>query len=817
MLKKIILSLFFVLICSASAFEADSVGIVTYIVDGDTIDVLATSGFMNGSEYRIRFADINAPELDIEEGQEAKEALKSLLYGKMVCIDIDNITTYDSYGRVVAVVYLPVNKTHAINVNYNMVLNNHSVIWDFSNEFDPNTWTPYEELPWYYNTPLKYTFSKTPLFEDNFDYFDTTKWYNYDGGSHGAVVTIGYSRVDKNCLSFENGTGIIKIQYNASDDKFHSYYMETYQEMGYGIYEAKRKFTKSINTNFAFWLYSPKDKYRDYKDNSEIDWESGYNNGMAYSSTNYWYSDIFNGSPWSGFLLCHNENELNISRLDWHVYKIEYTPTYIKWYIDDKLVRTAPGNMTVVAHDTEISESPENLTESDTLRIFFDCAILMSYNSSIDGDTYMDHLYVDPVLKSENYIGYHYIDWVRYYPLEGYNNIYYIDHLPYDIRKPGTYILTKNFTYENNETPIEIYVNDVIIDGNGNTLEGNILSSAIYSNTQRNITIKNINLKNWDKGIELRYINNTKLENISVESSNYGVFLWELSNAKVDGINSSNCSSGMYIIYSGNVSLTNISSKNNLAGVKILNSANISVESFIENGDENGIVILNGKDIVISNSEGLDSSKIYNIMSSTHITLNNISGKNSISGIYMDKTSKSSIFGFTGKNTYDVSMKHSNNLNLSNSTLSGDYNIILSSSQNITVINSYLAQNSTNWGCGIKLIDSSSSVFTKNTVVGKPSIFYISEDSTNNYIYLNNFIDNKYKYCKNPNNSFKSQDNITYIFNNTVFNDYLGNYWSNYNGIDFNGNGIGDTPYTIDSSASDFSPLVESYEYYKNR
>mgnify|MGYP004744911779 CR=1 FL=1 len=72
-MKKIILNLFFVLILSVNAFEVDSVGIVTYVVDGDTIDVLATSGFMNGSEYRIRFADINAPELDTEEGRRQRK------------------------------------------------------------------------------------------------------------------------------------------------------------------------------------------------------------------------------------------------------------------------------------------------------------------------------------------------------------------------------------------------------------------------------------------------------------------------------------------------------------------------------------------------------------------------------------------------------------------------------------------------------------------------------------------------------------------------------------------------------------------------
>jgi len=337
--------------------------------------------------------------------------------------------------------------------------------------------------------------------------------------------------------------------------------MESYQEMGYGLYEAKMRFTETPYCNFAFWLYSLKDIYRDYNNYSEIDWESNYYNGTAYIRTNYFFADIFGGKPWGGFQIYYNESELNISRLDWHVYKIETTPTYIKWYIDDKLIRTAPGNMTVVAYNTTVSEAPENLTRSDTFRIFFDTAVVPTY---------------DPSIENENYNGSLYIDWVRYYPLEEYvKYTYYIDHLPYDIRKPGTYILTKNFTYENNETPITIFVNDVVLDGNGHTLEGNLSCSAIYSNTQRNITIKNINLKNWNIGVELRHVNNSKIENVSVESSNYGVLLWRLYDADVNAVNVNNCSFGVYVRHANNnISLENIFTKNNYVGIDILDSLN---------------------------------------------------------------------------------------------------------------------------------------------------------------------------------------------------------------------------------------------------
>ena len=141
------LLIFLILLQITLALEIDSKGYVIYVVDGDTIDVYATSGFGAGTEYRIRFADINAPELSTFEGQVAKQALQNLLDNKYVYIDVDDITTYDKYGRVVAVVYIPVNSTHVLNVNYYMVVNGYAEIWDFvDNEFNPYTWKLYEQI-----------------------------------------------------------------------------------------------------------------------------------------------------------------------------------------------------------------------------------------------------------------------------------------------------------------------------------------------------------------------------------------------------------------------------------------------------------------------------------------------------------------------------------------------------------------------------------------------------------------------------------------------------------------------------------------------
>jgi parallel beta-helix repeat protein len=71
-------------------------------------------------------------------------------------------------------------------------------------------------------------------------------------------------------------------------------------------------------------------------------------------------------------------------------------------------------------------------------------------------------------------------------------------------------------------------------------------------------------------------------------------------------------------------------------------------------------------------------------------------------------------------------------------------------------------------------------------------------------VYHNNFLNNT------------SQANATkpywYYWYTTMWHDYSlkeGNFWSNYNGTDANGDGIGDTPYIVDANNTDHYPLMK--------
>lgn len=128
----------------ASAYEFQAYGYVTKVVDGDTVWFHSYYGYRAGETFKVRFADINAPEIYTDEGKESKAALEWLFdtYGYYVYLDVDDVYETDRYGRVVAVVYLPFwYYGYALNVNEWLVESGYASIWGHYNEFNPYSWS----------------------------------------------------------------------------------------------------------------------------------------------------------------------------------------------------------------------------------------------------------------------------------------------------------------------------------------------------------------------------------------------------------------------------------------------------------------------------------------------------------------------------------------------------------------------------------------------------------------------------------------------------------------------------------------------------
>lgn len=122
-----------VLFIPAFAAPNEGSGSVTYVVDGDTIDVDGIG--------RVRLADIDCPEMSTAEGPVAKEFTEEYLSGEVVYLDIDDLRETDNYGRTIAIVYLQKPDGTLENFNQMLVDSGQARIWDFDdNEFNPAEW-----------------------------------------------------------------------------------------------------------------------------------------------------------------------------------------------------------------------------------------------------------------------------------------------------------------------------------------------------------------------------------------------------------------------------------------------------------------------------------------------------------------------------------------------------------------------------------------------------------------------------------------------------------------------------------------------------
>lgn len=189
------------------------------------------------------------------------------------------------------------------------------------------------------------------------------------------------------------------------------------------------------------------------------------------------------------------------------------------------------------------------------------------------------------------------------------------------------------------------------------------------------------------------------------------------------------------------------------SGIRLLNSrwCNISYNVLTHNGHGIWIGYYSDNNIIAWNnvSHNLVGMGLSN--SSSNIITNNYIHSNTLCGMGLSNAS--------------------NTILTSNIAKNNEYGIWLSCSTNFTVAGNTLADN---WG-GI----------------------YLSH-SNGNIIFHNNIINNT---CQSV------------IINSTSIwaNDFEGNYWSNYVGVDADQDGIGDNPHVIDANNTDNYPLMGTF------
>jgi len=353
------------------------------------------------------------------------------------------------------------------------------------------------------------------------------------------------------------------------------------------------------------------------------------------------------------------------------------------------------------------------------------------------------------------------------------------------------------------------------------------------------ITVENLALsKNEHSILLVRTINSTITGN-TLSESNVGIQLYKSSNNTITGNTCLDNNKGVAIDES---STRNVISDNNFdnCGISVSDSSQNQIYENTVTGKCHGIVLTRSSNNALTNNNLTNT--IVGI--TLHVSKNNrlknnrmennewnfkVEGKPYANKVYYSNTVNGKpIYYLVNKkdkvvpsDAGYVALVNCKNITVQNCTLvDNQQGVLIAYTVNSTIANNNITSNT----LGIQLYESSGINITGNSITNNCYGIELGIDSQhckildnyiafneqgvyfasagNSTIYGNSFMNNTQQITAH----FYAKD----VYQNDWDNGSAGNYWSNYNGTDNNGDGIGDPPHIINKNNQDNYPLMDS-------
>jgi parallel beta-helix repeat protein len=300
-----------------------------------------------------------------------------------------------------------------------------------------------------------------------------------------------------------------------------------------------------------------------------------------------------------------------------------------------------------------------------------------------------------------------------------------------------------------------------IIDGGGT---GIVVYVHANSTIFEGFTVRNSGYNLTDSGIYLYHSFNTFLSSNNVINNNLGISLFSSSHS--------------------------VLRTNNMTGNRYNFGVNgINLQDYLQDIDTSNIA--DGKPVIYwvnqTNKQPPANAGYVAVVNSTNVTLQDLTLTKNWQAVLFAYCTNSAVKNVTASNNMDC--------------------IWLLDCVDCSVAGSTVSDN--NWG-GIAFVNSSGCSVYGNNVTNNAEYGLLLSDSSDNMLYHNSFINNG------------GQVWLYGFSNNTLDNGYPsgGNFWSDYGGVDEKSgphqsqpgsDGVGDTPYVIDSNNKDRYPLMKPW------